>query len=219
MTMHPFFTFEGPEGSGKTTQMALLQQALQKAGHDVVAVREPGGTPLGEDIRGLLLNQASDMSPRTETLLFNAARAQLVADVIGPALQAGRIVLCDRFTDSTLAYQGYGRQQELAQLRPLIAYATGGLEPALRIYLDLSPAEGLQRIRRRSAAASRREWNRLDAQELAFHQAVQAGYQTLIQDNAQGWLQVDARQAPDSIHRQISRTIREILALQTEKGP
>ncbi len=205
--MHPFFTFEGPEGSGKSTQIQLLYEDLA-AYYDVLLVRDPGGTKIGEHIRTLLLNTAGmDIDSRTETLLFAAARAQLVEEVIRPALEAGRVVLCDRYTDSTLAYQGYGRSQGLALLRTLNAYATAGLQPCLRFYLNLSPEEGLKRIRetRISHSHSARDWNRMDAQDLAFHRSVHAGYLALIQENPAQWECLDANLDPAELQRQISR--------------
>ena len=205
--MQPFFTFEGPEGSGKTTQIQLLYDDL-KAYYDVLVVREPGGTKIGENIRTLLLNTAGmDISPRTETLLFAAARAQLVEEVIGPALETGRVVLCDRYTDSTLAYQGYGRGQDLAPLRTLNAYATASLQPCLRFYLNLPPEEGLKRIQetRMSRGLSPRDWNRMDAQDLAFHRSVHAGYLELIKENPTQWECLDANLDPAVLQQQISR--------------
>ena len=207
MTVQPFFTFEGPEGSGKTTQIQLLYEDLAVY-YDVLVVREPGGTKIGEHIRTLLLNTAGmDIDPRTETLLFAAARAQLVEEVIGPALEAGKVVLCDRYTDSTLAYQGYGRGQDLTPLRALNAYATAGLEPCLRFYLNLPPEEGLKRIQntRISRSFSARDWNRMDAQDLAFHRSVHAGYLALIKKNPAQWECLDASLDPAVLQRQISR--------------
>lgn len=213
MTVHPFFTFEGPEGSGKTTQIQLLYEDLATY-YDVLVVREPGDTKIGENIRTLLLNTAGlDIGSRTETLLFAAARAQLVEEVIGPALAAGRVVLCDRYTDSTLAYQGYGRGQDLAPLRALNAYATAGLQPCLRFYLNLPPEEGLKRIQatRLSRSLSPRDWNRMDAQDLAFHRAVHEGYLALIEENPAQWECLEARLDPTVLQRQISRKIVSLL--------
>ena len=154
LTVHPFFTFEGPEGSGKSTQIQLLYENLSPY-YDVLVVREPGGTRIGESVRTLLLNTGGiNIGPRAETLLFAAARAQLVEEVIGPALEAGKVVLCDRYTDSTLAYQGYGRGQNLAPLKSLNAYATRDLEPCLRFYLNLPPEEGLSGFGRRACDAA-----------------------------------------------------------------
>lgn len=207
-----FFAFEGPEGSGKSTQVTLLREALEKDGHAVVAVREPGDTSVGEAVRELLLNADVDLRPRTETLLFNAARAQLVDTVIRPALAAGRIVLCDRYADSTLAYQGFGLNQDPQALEPLIRYATGGLMPALRIYLDLEPERGLQRHAQAAASSSQRIRDRFHAQDLAFHRAVRAGYHKLIQCQPAGWMVVDALPAPAEVHQRIHACVSQTLA-------
>ncbi len=211
--MAHFITFEGPEGSGKTTQTTLLQQALVQDGLEVMALREPGGTVAGEAIRQLLLNRTdTDLHPRTETLLFSAARAQLVAEVIRPALEQGRTVLCDRFSDSTLAYQGFGYGQSLAALEPLITYATDGLVPSLRIYLNLPPAAGLRRVRQNQTTAYTREWNRLDAKDLAYHEAVYAGYRELMAQDPAGWHTVDALQTPEDIHAEILAAVHQHIA-------
>jgi dTMP kinase len=195
--MSLFVTFEGPEGSGKTTQIQLLAKALLDQGYDVIATREPGGTRIGNAVRSLVLDpDYGEMSPRAESLLYNASRAQHVHQIITPALNRGAILLCDRYGDSTLAYQGYGRGQDLAALRSLIDFATGGLKPHLTIYLDLDVREGLQR---KSAA----EWNRIEAQTVAFHERVQNGYHTLASEEPQRWLVVDATQSIDAIHRVI----------------
>ena len=207
-----FVTFEGPEGSGKSTQVTLLRVALEKDGHEAVAVREPGDTAVGEAVRELLLNADVDLRPRTETLLFNAARAQLVDTVIRPALAAGRIVLCDRYADSTLAYQGFGLNQDPQALEPLIRYATDGLMPDLRIYLDLDPARGLQRHAQAAASSSQRIRDRFHAQDLAFHRAVHDGYRTLMQRQPAGWLVVDAQPPPAVIQRQIHASVLQALA-------
>lgn len=198
--MSLFISFEGPEGSGKTTQIQLLADALNGRGLNVLATREPGGTRIGNAIRSLLLDPThTEMCPRTETLLFQAARAQIVDEVIRPALAAGQIVLCDRFVDSTLAYQGYGHGQPLPPLRELGAYATGGLLPALTIFLDLDVRAGL--ARKRAGAAE--EWNRMENHALAFHQRVRAGYLALATDAQERWLVIDATQTVAAIHRQI----------------
>ena len=202
--MAGFFTFEGPDGSGKTTQMELLRRALEEEGHEVVALREPGGTVLGDAIRRLVLDTPHlDLHHRTETLLFNAARAQIVARVIRPALRAGKTVLCDRYADSTLAYQGFGHGQALEALEPLIQYATGGLEPTLRILLDLPPDRALARKEVR---------NRLDAHNLDFHRAVHRGYQVLMQRDPESWLRVDASRPAPEIHAEIRQAIGRILS-------
>lgn len=209
--MLPFYTFEGPEGSGKSTQVQNLHRELA-ADWDVLAVREPGGTELGELVRSLLLDREGlNIRPRAETLLFAAARAQLVETVIRPALEAGKVVLCDRYTDSTLAYQGYGHGQSLAPLRDLNDYATAELQPALRFYLNLDPGTGLRRIREgcRVADIAPRGWNRMDALDLSFHERVHAGYAELIRQNPKQWVCVDASLSPADIQERLAKRIRE----------
>lgn len=182
-----FVTFEGPEGSGKSTQLRRLAERLSEAGQVVRATREPGGPPIAEQIRTVLLSPANGaMLPATEALLFMAARAQQTAEVIQPALAAGTIVLCDRYTDSTLAYQGYGRGLPLATLEALNAFATGGLTPDLTILLDLPVAAGLAR-------KHGDEWNRLEGEEVAFHERVRAGYHELARSAPHRYLVLDAQ--------------------------
>jgi dTMP kinase len=184
--MSLFVTFEGPEGSGKSTQARLLYESLHARRFPVILTREPGGTRIGDLIRRIVLDlQHTEMAPTTEMLLFSAARAQLVSEVIRPYLEQGGIVLCDRYADSTFAYQGYGLGRDLAELRVITAAATGGLRPDLTFYLDISAAEGLERKRRKGARSTGQrgandEWNRLDARELEYHQRVEAGYRELI---------------------------------------
>ncbi len=203
-----FISFEGSDGSGKTTQIQLLADHLRAAGRSVLTTREPGGTRIGDGIRQLLLDLAhTEMHARAETLLFNAARAQIVAEVIRPALAARITVLCDRFADSTLAYQGYGHQQEIAELERLIAYATGGLRPHLAIYLDIPPAEGIRRNRGRADG----DWNRLDAQELSFYQRVETGYRQLIAQEPERWAVVDATRPRDEVHHDVVQALQRKL--------
>ena len=178
------------------------------SGHTVLTTREPGGTRIGDGIRQLLLDLAhTEMNARAETLLFNAARAQIVAEVIRPALAAANIVLCDRFADSTLAYQGYGHRQDIAELARLIEYATGGLRPDLTIYLDIPPEDGIRRNRGRAGG----DWNRLDAQELSFYQRVANGYRQLIAQQPQRWTVIDASRSRDQIHLDIVRALQQKL--------
>jgi dTMP kinase len=166
----------------------------------VIATREPGGTRIGNAIRSLLLDPAhTEMSARTETLLFQAARAQIVDEMIRPALAAGQVVLCDRYADSTLAYQGYGHGQALDPLRRLGDYATAGLTPALTLYLDIDVHTGL--ARKRAGAAE--EWNRMENHALAFHQRVRDGYLALAAAGPARWLVLDAAQPVAAIHAQI----------------
>ncbi|MDZ4721547.1 MAG: dTMP kinase [Roseiflexaceae bacterium] len=209
--MGVFITFEGTEGSGKSTQARLLYEQLHARHYPVILVREPGGTRIGDLIRRIVLDlQHTEMAPTTETLLFAASRAQLVTEVIRPYLQQGGIVLCDRYADSTYAYQGYGLGRDIDELRAITAAATSGLRPDMTIYLDLSAEEGLERKRRKRQERPRWqgessapptelrtapiEWNRLDARELAYHQRVEAGYRELIANDPDRWHRFDARQ-------------------------
>lgn len=206
--MSLFITFEGPEGSGKTTQIRLLADALIHRKLSVLTTREPGGTRIGNAIRNLLLDTAhTEMSPRAETLLFQAARAQIVDEVIHPVLAAGNVVLCDRYADSTLAYQGYGHGQSLEALQRLGDYATNGLKPTLTIYLDIDVRQGLERKR----AGSAEEWNRMENQALAFHERVRVGYLTLASADRNRWLVVDASQSIDRIHAEILQRVTTLL--------
>lgn len=197
-----FISFEGPDGSGKTTQVRLLVDFLREQGYPVFATREPGGTPIGDQVRGVLHDlKNAQMDARTEILLYAASRAQLVAQEIRPRLAAGEIVICDRYADSTLAYQGYGRGLDLDALRAILAFATGGLTPDLTVYLDISAEDGLKR--RQQAAQNGAEWNRLDAESLAFHCRVREGYRALIAENPARWAVIPALQPPDTIQAQV----------------
>lgn len=199
-----FLTFEGPEGSGKTTQIRLLAEWLKLRGRDVLLTREPGGTRIGDGVRALLLDPAhTEMQPETEILLFSAARAQVVGQVIRPHLAQGGIVLCDRFADSTLAYQGYGRQLDLPTLRQITAFATGHLSPDLTICLDLPVVVGL----RRKAGGDQTEWNRMEREQLAFHERVRQGFLALAAAEPGRWLVVDALQPVEQIQDQIRKRV------------
>lgn len=211
--MSLFITFEGPEGSGKTTQIRRLAAVLEAQGLPVLVTREPGGTTIGNAIRAVLLDTArTEMSPRAETLLFNAARAQIVDQVILPALAEGKIVLCDRYADSTLAYQGYGHGQELEPLRRLGEYATAGLVPNLTIFLDIDVQEGLKR----KQAGGAEEWNRMEEKALAFHQTVREGYLQLAAEDTARWLVVDASQSSDAVHDTIVNRLQTVIAAQSQ---
>ncbi len=197
-----FITFEGTEGSGKTYQMQPATDFLRQQGSDVLTLREPGGTSIGEQIRKVLFNlENTEMHPRTEILLFQASRAQLVEDVITPHLSSGGVVLCDRYADSTLAYQGFGYQLDLAPLRALIAFATNSLKPDLTLLFDLDVEVGLQR------RASGGEWNRLDAYDLAFYQRVRRGYHQLAGEEPQRWVIIDAEQPPEQVQEAVCKAI------------
>jgi dTMP kinase len=197
-----FITLEGLDGSGKTTQARLLASRLREAGYPVLLTREPGGTRIGDQIRAVLHDlENTAMHPAAELLLYNASRAQLVAEVLRPHLAGGGIVLCDRFYDSTLAYQGYGHQLDLDTLRTIITFATGGLRPDRTFLLDITPEDGLER--RRQASLFGAEWNRLDDMELAFHRRVYQGYQALMQAEPERWVRIDARQSVEQMQQAI----------------
>lgn len=184
-----FITFEGAEGAGKTTQIRLLDAFLRELGYTVINTREPGGTPIGMAIREILLSDKHrDMANRAELLLFNAARAQIVDAVIRPALAAKKIVLCDRYADSTIAYQGYGHGMPLDELRQIIQYATAGLTPDLTILLDVEPRDGLRRKQQQG------EVNRFEEQVLTFHERVRRGFLTLAANDPARWFVIDATQ-------------------------
>ncbi len=190
-----FITLEGPEGSGKSSQVGPLADFLRQSGRPVLTTREPGGTGIGDQVRAVLTRlDNTAMHPRTEILLFLAARAQLVEEIIRPALQAGKIVLCDRYADSTLAYQGYGHGTDLGQLGSLLRFATGGLIPDLTLLLDIDVEKGLGRKR-----GGGNEWNRLDAYAVAFHQRVRQGYLELARTEQQRWVVIDASQPPEAV--------------------
>lgn len=201
-----FITFEGLDGSGKTTQVQLIAAHLRQAGYDVLLTREPGGTSIGDQIRTVLHSlDNAEMHPSAELLLYNASRAQLVAEVLRPHLIAGGLVLCDRFYDSTLAYQGYGHQLDLDVLKTIVQFATGGLCPDLTIYLDITPEDALHR--RRQASLFGEEWNRLDDMAFTFHKRVYDGYQKLMEAEPGRWVRVDARPDADAVQAAIRREL------------
>ncbi len=203
-----FITLEGPEGSGKSAHIPALADNLRQQGYKVVVTREPGGTPIGDEIRNTLLKMGNTaMHPTTEILLFQASRAQHVNELIRPALAAGKIVLCDRFADSTMAYQGYGHQTNLEELSQIIRFATGGLQPDLTLLLDVDIEIGLQR---RSADGD--NWNRLDAKEKAFHQRVRKGYLQMAFAEPERWVIVDASQPLQAVCDEIKRVVSDRLS-------
>lgn len=202
-----FITLEGPEGSGKSSQLPALAEFLRQQGRVVLTTREPGGTSIGEQVRSVIMNlKNTGMDPRSEILLFCAARAQLVEEVIRPSLARDEIVLSDRYADATLAYQGYGHGLALGTLRQLLNFATGGLWPDLTLLLDLSSEEGLRRKR-----SSGGEWNRLDAYELAFHQRVQRGYLELARQEPDRWCLIDATLPPEMVQLALRQAVLERL--------
>ena len=197
-----FITLEGPEGSGKTSHIPPLVEYLREKGYIVFPTREPGGTSIGEQIREVIHDLKNvEMHPRTETLLYQAARAQIVEQVIKPRLNSGEIVISDRYYDSTIAYQGYGHQQDLEQIRALVKYATGGLVPDLTVLLDVDIEEGLKRKKKDN------EWNRLDAYTVEFHQRVRAGYLEMVKQETSRWVVLDARREWDEVQEELRKVI------------
>lgn len=189
-----FVVFEGPEGSGKTTQVRAVAEALRARGLQVTTTREPGGTAIGEQLRAILLTTAnSGMLPQTEVLILLAARAQHVREVVVPALARGDVVLCDRYAGATYAYQGYGRGLPLDELRRLQSFAAGAVMPSLTILLDLPTEIGLAR---RAAAG---DTNRLDDAGLAFHRRVRDGYRALAAAEPERWVAIDAMAPVDAV--------------------
>jgi len=201
-----FITLEGPDGSGKTSHIKPLAEWLEGLGYHVHTAREPGGTQISEQIRNVIHDlKNTEMHPRTETLLYQAARAQIVEQVFRPRLAEGWIVLCDRYADSTMAYQGYGHQQDLEQVRALVRYATGGLTPDLTLLLDVEAEIGLRRGSQRHTNGG--EWNRLDAYQLEFHQRVRAGYLELAKQEPKRWVKVDASQPWEKVQTDLRAVI------------
>ena len=206
-----FITFEGPDGSGKTTQIQGLYSTLAAAGYPVLLVREPGGTDIGDQIRAVLHDVRNvDMQANAEVLLYSASRAQLVGQVIRPALEGGKVVLCDRYAESTMAYQGYGHQLDLGLLKAITTFATGDLRPDLIVYLDVEAEEGLRR-KQKAFHEGACEWNRMDQKELAFHRRARSGYLQLAAAEPERWLILDGMQSIQSLHHSIRKRVTRLL--------
>ncbi|MCL5966338.1 MAG: dTMP kinase [Deltaproteobacteria bacterium] len=200
----PFITFEGIEGSGKSTQVRLLSDHLASRNIPHAVTREPGGTPLAESVRALLLSHRDGeiIFPETELLLYEAARAQHVRIVVRPALDAGKAVLCDRFCDATLAYQGHARRLPAAWIEELNAYAAGGLVPDLTVLLDLSPEEGFARLAARGGGR-----DRLEGESLKFHRLVREGYLLLQARHPGRIVRVDGAPPPDRVFSEVREAV------------
>lgn len=204
-------TFEGIEGSGKSTQAELFHQWLRGRGFDVILTREPGGTGLGERIRRVLLGEPRvDIAPVPELLLYLASRAQLVSEVVRPALEKGRVVVADRFSDSTYAYQGWGRGIDLEMLEAVNRFATGGIFPDITFILDLDTRQGLARASGRSRKASP---DRIESEDLSFHERVRQGFLDLARREKRCHL-IDGSEAVDYVQREVQRIFDEFLTRQ-----
>ena len=209
-----FITFEGLDGSGKTTQVRELAAYLRARGQQVLLTREPGGTAIGDQLRDILQDRAnSALTPQAELLLFCASRAQIIAEVIRPHLAQGGIVICDRFADSTIAYQGYGRGIDIDFLHNILHFVTGGLQPDLTVYLDLDPEEGV--LRRRQASLFGEEFSRIDQMELDFHKKVQQGYKDLMRGEPARWVSINAAQTAEKVQQDILAALAGRLELAT----
>jgi dTMP kinase len=198
-----FITLEGPEGSGKSTHAPRLAEYLRSLGRDVLLTREPGGTSIGDQIRSVLNDHANaGMQPRAETLLFCASRAQLASQMIRPHLERGGTVVCDRFSDSTMAYQGYGHGLDRNALISICDFAIGRLTPDATLLLDLPVEVGLARRRRGPG-----DWNRLDALEVEFHRRVRQGYLELARQEPARWVRIDAEKEEEDVWSQILKAV------------
>jgi dTMP kinase len=217
-----FITFEGPEGSGKTTHARLLYEYLRDRNYPVVLTREPGGTRISDRVREILLDPENvDILPRTEILLFSASRAQLTDQFIRPHLEQGEIVICDRYADSTMAYQGYGLGLDLETLRAITAFATGGLTPDMTLYLDVPVEEGLKRrlgLTKDSELpgpgtqlALFNKWDRLDRKEVEYHRRVQEGYEQLMKIDPARWHRVNTSRSLEQVQEDVRRKVLSVL--------
>lgn len=209
-----FITFEGGDGVGKSTQAELLSAWLEREGREVVRTREPGGTPLGAELRRLLLHGGGEIGavdPKAEALLYAADRAQHVAAVVRPALERGAVVVQDRYIDSSLAYQGAGRVLDVAEVRRLSEWATDGLAPRLTVLLDLDPGVAIRRREAREADAGGAV-DRLEAEASEFHEAVRAGFRTLAAAEPERFLVLDAIRPPEELHAEIRTRVAPLLA-------
>lgn len=203
-----FITFEGGEGAGKSTLIDRLYEALKAQGRAVLKTRAPGGTRAGEAIRALLLNKEGvALIPRAELLLFLADRAQHVEEVITPALKSGQIVLCDRYNDSTIAYQGIARGLGKEEVQKLCAFATDGLDPHLTFYLDLDPAVGLKRLKQVKEGK-----DRIEAEKLSFHQKIREAFHQIAKREEKRFRILDASKSPDQVFHQTLEVVDDLLA-------
>lgn len=208
MTNKLFFTFEGPEGAGKTTVLKMIVSKLQEEGKEVIATREPGGSVIAEEIRQVILNPVhKEMDAKTEALLYAAARSQHFVEKIEPALREGKVVLCDRFIDSSLAYQGIGRGLGIEGVKSINEFAIGDRMPDMTILFDLDPEIGLERIN----SHKDREINRLDVESLAFHQKVREAYLLLAKEFPERIFVIDASQSLEEVYQSVWKVLRDAI--------
>ena len=206
--MSLFVTIEGPEGSGKTSAMQIVKARLESEGHSVVMTREPGGTKISEQIRNVILDpDNTEMDPRTEALLYAASRRQHLVEKIWPSLQEGKIVFCDRYLDSSLAYQGVARGLGVDRILEVNSYATEGTFPDLTVLFDIDPVLGLERINRNKD----REGNRLDMEKISFHNQVRSGYLELSRRFPERYFVVDASRPLEEVSAVVFKKIAEML--------
>ena len=212
-----FITLEGIEGSGKTTQMTAIKKHLETAGYEVVVTREPGATAIGQRIRSIVLDPESHgISPLCELLLYGADRAQHLSQVVVPALEAGKVVLCDRFADATRAYQGWARGLDMGLIDAIHEMVVGALTPDLTILFDLEPEMGLSRTFKALKNGQREDKeSRFEKEALVFHTAVRAGYLALVQQEKQRFLVVDASQKPHDVLIEIKQGLATCLGINT----
>lgn len=206
--MSLFITLEGPEGSGKTSAIKIVKATLEKEGHQIVMTREPGGTPISEQIRNVILDKDNTaMDYRTEALLYAASRRQHLVEKVWPSVKEGKLVICDRYLDSSLAYQGYARGLGIEDILTVNMYATEGTFPDLTLLFDLPPEVGLARIN----ANADREVNRLDLEKISFHEKVRNGYLTLAKRFPERYIIIDATQPLEKVAEDALKAIKERL--------
>jgi dTMP kinase len=209
-----FITFEGIEGSGKSTQIAMLANYLTARGVRHVLTREPGGTLIGDQVRKILLDPVNrTLDPAAELLLYAASRAQHLREIIIPALADGAIVLCDRFSDATLAYQGYGRGLDTGMINALDRIVTAGLRPDLTLLFDIEAAPGIARARGRNKSRGLETEARFENEELAFHERVRQGYLTLVMQEPERIRIVDASSSPEAVQAKVRQIVDEKLGI------
>lgn len=207
-----FITFEGPDGAGKTTQMKMLGTSLEDLGKSVILTREPGGPRISEAIRTILLDPTNgEMVSRTEAFLYAAARAQHVEEIIRPALKKGKVVLCDRFIDSTIAYQGFGRGIDIEFLKQVNLMAINGLTPDLTFILDIDPAVGIHRISQKRQLLTGEGIDRIEREHIDFHIKVRKGFSYIAGQEPYRCRVIDAGRDEQAIHAEIYRLTREVL--------